>query len=48
MLWKVVDVLVIVLALGALLAFGPSVIGLSKWKDRFTRRAEESEQRKAG
>ena len=46
MLWKLVDVVVIIAALGALVLLGPGVIGYSKWKERFSRRAEEAEQKK--
>jgi hypothetical protein len=34
MLWKAVDVLAVVLALGLLVVFGPEVIGFKKWRRR--------------
>lgn len=40
MLWKLVDVLVILAAVGLLLLLGPGVIGMSKWKKRLTGRRD--------
>jgi hypothetical protein len=40
-LWKLVDVVVILVAFGALLLLGPGVIGFSKWKNRLFRRAPD-------
>jgi hypothetical protein len=44
MLWKLVDVLAILAAVGMLLLLGPDVIGLSKWKKRFAGRVKEHVQ----
>ena len=41
MLWKLVDVLAILAAVGMLLLLGPDVIGLKKWKQRFAGRTAE-------
>ena len=42
MLWKLVDVLVILGAVGVLLLLGPGVIGASKWKKRIMGRRDSS------
>lgn len=42
MLWKLVDVLVILAAVGVLLMLGPGVIGMSKWKKRIMGRRDSS------
>ena len=42
MLWKLVDVLVILGAIGLLVMLGPSVIGASKWKKRLQGRRDET------
>ena len=39
-LWKLVDVLVILAAVGLLLMLGPSVIGASRWKKRILGRRD--------
>jgi hypothetical protein len=44
MLWKLVDVLAILAAVGMLLLLGPDVIGLRKWKKRFAGRVAEHVQ----
>ena len=36
-LWKLVDVLAIIAALGLLLLLGPTVIGMKRWRERLTR-----------
>jgi hypothetical protein len=41
-LWKLVDVLVIIAAIGILLMLGPGVIGMSKWKKRIMGRRDTS------
>jgi len=41
-LWKLVDVLVIIAAIGILLMLGPGVIGMSKWKNRIMSRRDSS------
>jgi hypothetical protein len=41
-LWKLVDVLVILAAVGILLMLGPGVIGASKWKKRIMGRRDGS------
>jgi hypothetical protein len=41
MLWKLVDVVVIIAAVGVLLMLGPSVIGVSKWKKRLLGRRHD-------
>jgi hypothetical protein len=43
-LWKLVDVLAILAAVGMLLLLGPDVIGLKKWKKRFAGRVSEHVQ----
>ena len=42
MLWKLVDVLVILAAVGVLLLLGPGVIGAAKWKKRIMGRRDSS------
>jgi hypothetical protein len=39
-LWKLVDALVIIAAVGLLLLLGPGVIGASKWKKRIMGRRD--------
>jgi hypothetical protein len=39
-LWKLLDVVVILAAIGALLLLGPTVIGASKWKRRIMGRRD--------
>jgi hypothetical protein len=45
-LWKLVDVLAILAAIGLLVLLGPDVIGMKRWRQRLTRslrRTSESE-----
>jgi len=41
MLWKLVDIVAILGAIGLLLLLGPDVIGLKRWKQRFAGRTAE-------
>ncbi len=40
MLWKFVDVVAVLAAIGLVVAFGPGVLGLSKWRQRFNARIQ--------
>ncbi len=40
MLWKFVDVVAVLAAIGLVLAFGPGILGLSKWRQRFNSRIQ--------
>ena len=44
MLWKLVDVVALLGAVGLLLLLGPDVIGLKRWKERLSRRSADPVQ----
>ena len=41
MLWKLVDVVAILAAVGLLLLLGPTVIGMNKWRQLLKRRTDD-------
>jgi hypothetical protein len=43
-LWKLVDVLAILLAVGLIVLLGPDVISLKRWKQRLTRSLKEDSE----
>ena len=42
MLWKLVDVVLILAAIGLLVMLGPGVIGASRWKKRLLGRRDDT------
>jgi hypothetical protein len=43
-LWKLVDVLAILLAVGLIVLLGPDVIALKRWKKRLTRSLKQDSE----